>query len=152
MQKPGVAKVRASVLNPQSSSVPSFRQLTLNYTYRFTSMYDSDKRKFLSLLCHGSIFAGSLLIFIGLPIAILLVSDDPAVKDNAKESLNFHLNVWLYEAILGILWISIVGIPFAALLAIPFFLFHWILPVLAILKIIKDPDMTYRYPFIFRLL
>jgi uncharacterized protein len=114
-------------------------------------MYDSDKRKFLSILCHGSIFAGSLLIFIGLPIAILLVSDDPAVKDNAKESLNFHLNIWLYEAILGILWISIIGIPFALLLAIPFFLFHWILPVLAILKILKNPEMTYRYPFIFRL-
>lgn len=114
-------------------------------------MYDSDKRKLLSILCHGSIFAGSLLIFIGLPIAILLVSDDPVTKDNAKESLNFHLNVWLYEAILGILWISIIGSPIAALLSIPFFLFHWILPVFAILKLSKDPDMTYRYPFIFRI-
>lgn len=115
-----------------------------------TQMYDSDKRKLLSALCHGSIFAGSLLIFIGLPIAILLISDDPVVKDNAQESLNFHLNVWVYEAILGVLWVSIVGIPIAAILAIPFFLFHWILPILALIKILANPETTYRYPFIFR--
>lgn len=113
-------------------------------------MYDSDKRKLLSVLCHGSIFFGSLLLFIGVPLAVLVVSDDPVVKDNAKESLNFHLNVWLYEAIIGGLFASIIGIPIAAILLIPFFLFHWILPVLALLQVFGNPDLPYRYPFIFR--
>lgn len=113
-------------------------------------MYDSDKRKLLSALCHGSIFFGSLLVFIGVPLAVMLVSDDPVVKDNAKESLNFHLNVWVYEVIIGILWASIIGIPLALLLMIPFFLFHWILPILALVQVLGNPDAPYRYPLIFR--
>jgi len=69
-------------------------------------MYDSDKRKLLSALCHGAIFFSTTIVSIGLPIAILFVSDDPVVKDNAKESINFHFNVWLYGAILGALFFS----------------------------------------------
>ena len=60
-------------------------------------MYDSDKRKLLSLVCHGAIFFSTLLFSIGAPIAVLLVSDDPVVKENATEAINFHLNVWFYS-------------------------------------------------------
>lgn len=115
-------------------------------------MYDSDKRKLLSGLCHGAIFFSSLFIFFGLPLAILLVSDDPVVKENAKESLNFHFNVWVYEVIIGALWFSIIGIPLAVMLLLPFFLFHWVLPLLAIIKVFANPEQPYRYPFIFRVL
>ncbi|HIK26667.1 MAG: DUF4870 domain-containing protein [Oscillatoriaceae bacterium SKW80] len=115
-------------------------------------MYDPDKRKVLSALCHGSIFFGSLLVFIGVPLAIMLVSDDPVVKDNAKESLNFHLNVWIYEVIIAILWGSIILIPLALLLMIPFFLFHWILPIIAVFNVLGNTDAPYRYPLIFRFL
>lgn len=113
-------------------------------------MYDTDKRKLLSGLAHGSIFFGALWVFIGVPLAILFVSDDPVVKENAKEALNFHLNVWLYELIIGILWALIITIPLAVLLLIPFFLFHWVLPVLGLLQILGNPEQPYRYPFIFR--
>jgi len=50
-------------------------------------MYDSDKRKLLSALCHGAIFFSTTIVSVGLPIAILFVSDDPVVKENAKESI-----------------------------------------------------------------
>ena len=66
-------------------------------------MYDSDKRKLLSALCHGAIFFSTTIVSVGLPIAILFVSDDPVVKENAKESINFHFNVWFYGAILAAL-------------------------------------------------
>ena len=72
-------------------------------------MYDSDKRKLLSTLSHGSIFFSTAIVSIGIPVAVLFVSDDPVVKENAKEAINFHLNVWLYGAILGGLsgcWVS----------------------------------------------
>jgi uncharacterized protein len=115
-------------------------------------MYDTDKRKLLTSLCHGSIFFSSLVVSAGIPFAILLVSDDPVVKDSAKESLNFHLNVWLYEVILGVMFATIILIPIVWLLAIPFFLFHWILPIFAILQAFSEPDKVYRYPFIFRAL
>jgi uncharacterized Tic20 family protein len=62
-------------------------------------MYDVDKRKILSALSHGSIFFSLLGVSIGIPIAVLFVSDDPVVKENAKEALNFHFNVWLYGII-----------------------------------------------------
>lgn len=115
-------------------------------------IYDTDKRKLLSILSHASVFFASLWVFIGLPIGILFVSDDPVVKANAKEVLNFHFNIWLYEAIIAVLWLSIVGIPLALILMPFFFLFHWVTPVLAILKALNNPDEPYRYPFIFRIL
>jgi uncharacterized protein len=115
-------------------------------------MYDSDKRKLLSGLCHGSIFFSSLVVSAGVPIAVLLVSDDPVVKENAKEALNFHFNVWLYEIILAVMFATIILIPIVWILTPLWFLFHWVLPVLAIIQCLGEPDKAYRYPFIFRFL
>ncbi|TAD92309.1 MAG: DUF4870 domain-containing protein [Oscillatoriales cyanobacterium] len=113
-------------------------------------MYDSDKRKLLSLLCHGAIFLSTLLFSIGVPIAVLLVSDDPVVKDNAKEAINFHLNVWLYSSIIAVLTIITFGL--AGFVLIPLgYLVHWGLTIFAILHVLQNPNQPYRYPFIFRL-
>src|SRR6478672_4812879 len=111
-------------------------------------MYDPDKRKLLSALSHGSIFFSLLGVSIGIPIVILFVSDDPVVKDNAKEALNFHLNVWLYGIIFGVLTIVLIGFALLGLLQ----LINVVLPILAILQALSNPDQPYRYPFIFRLL
>jgi uncharacterized Tic20 family protein len=113
-------------------------------------MYDTDKRKLLSALCHGSIFFSSTVVSVGVPIAILLVSEDPVVKESAKEAINFHINVWVYEVIVGVSIFITLGLLAIILLPI-FFLFHWIPPVLAILQSLNKPDQTYRYPFIFRI-
>lgn len=111
-------------------------------------MYDTDKRKLLSALCHGSIFFSALLVSIGIPIAILFVTDDPVVKENAKEALNFHLNLWLYGAIFGVLTIVLIGFLLLGILGIV----NLVVPILAILQVLSNPDQTYRYPFIFRLI
>lgn len=110
--------------------------------------YDVDKRKLLSGLSHGSIFLSSLVFSVGIPIAILFVSDDPIVKQNAKEAINFHLNVWLYGVIFGLLCLVLIGFPLLAIL----FVVHWTLPVIAIVRCLGTPDQVYHYPFIFRLL
>jgi uncharacterized protein len=110
------------------------------------SLYDSDKRKLLSSVCHGSIFLSSLVASVAIPIAILFVSDDPVVKENAKEAINFHFNVWLYGVIFGVLCLILIGYPLLGLLVIV----HWTMPVLAILASFRNPDQSYRYPFIFR--
>lgn len=73
-------------------------------------MYDTDKRKLLSALCHGAIFFSTAFISVGVPIAMLLVSDDPVVKENAKEAINFHFNVWLYGAIITVLIVVTFGL------------------------------------------
>jgi len=72
--------------------------------------YDPDKRKLLSALAHGSIFFSSLVVSIAIPIAILFVSEDPIVKESAKEAINFHLNVWVYEVIVGVLVFITLGL------------------------------------------
>lgn len=113
--------------------------------------YDPDKRKLLSSLAHGSIFFSSLIVSVGIPIAILLVSEDPLVKASAKEAINFHFNVWLYEIIVGTLTFITLGLLGIFLVPL-FYLFHWIPPILAILQSLNDPNSTYRYPFIFRLI
>ncbi|HEY9602782.1 MAG TPA: DUF4870 domain-containing protein [Allocoleopsis sp.] len=110
--------------------------------------YDPDKRKLLSALSHGSIFISALLVSVGIPIAILLVSDDPIVKENAREALNFHFNIWLYGLIFGALTLLLIGWPLLGLL----FILSWVLPILALLQILSNPNQSYRYPFIFRLL
>lgn len=121
-----------------------------------TNIFDTDKRKFLSALCHGAIFLSTAFLSVGVPITILLVSDDPVVKDNAKESINFHFNVWLYGGILGgLFWLfGWLIIPLFVLipLAGAGFLLHWGLTIWAIIRIFNHPDTAFRYPFIFRLL
>lgn len=119
--------------------------------------YDSDKRKLLSSLCHGAIFFSTTLFSIGIPIIINLLSDDPVVKSNAKESINFHFNVWFWATVIGVpigilSWITfgLGGILFFPVVAFGFLL-HWGLTIVALLHCFSKPDEPFRYPFIFRL-
>jgi uncharacterized Tic20 family protein len=109
---------------------------------------DSTKKKLLSVASHASIFLSATLVSIGIPLAIYFVSDDETVKENAKEALNFHLNVWVYGIIFGILTWVLIGWLFLAALGIA----TLVLPILAILQIWGDPYKVFRYPFIFRVL
>lgn len=121
------------------------------------STYDAGKRKLLSCLSHAAIFFSTTFLSIGVPIAVYFLSDDPVVKQNAKESINFHLNVWF--------WGTVIGVPIAVLSFITFglggvlffpvialgFLIHWGLTVVALLHCLSQPDEPFRYPFTFRL-
>lgn len=113
--------------------------------------FDQDKRKLLSSLSHGSIFFSALLISIAVPIGVLFVSDDVVVKENAKEALNFHLNVWLYGSIVA--GLSFITLGLAGFILGPiWFALHWGLTIWAIYQCLTMPDRSVRYPFIFRLL
>ena len=108
--------------------------------------FDSDKRKILSIASHGSIFLSQLVLSAGIPFGILLLSDDPVTKENAKEALNFHFNMWLYSILLIVPAALIIGLPLVALLG----LVQVVMPIFAILSCVTAPDNAYRYPFIFR--
>lgn len=112
-------------------------------------MYDADKRKLLSALCHGAIFFSTTLVSVGVPIFIILVTDDPVVKQNAKESINFHINVWVYGFIIGLLITLSFGVlvPLAGI----GYLLHWGLTIWALFYVLSDTQKPFRYPFIFRL-
>lgn len=104
--------------------------------------------KLLSALCHGAIFFSSMLVSVGIPLVILFTTDNSVVKANAKESINFHINLYIYALIFGLLSVILIGIPLLIGLGIASF----ILPIMAIVKVLDDPSQPYRYPFIFRLL
>jgi uncharacterized protein len=119
-------------------------------------MYDTDKRKLLSALSHGAIFFSTTVVSVGIPIAILLVSDDPVVKENAKESINFHFNVWFYGSILAALFFLFGWLVLPLLLLGPLagigYLLHWGLTIWAITHVFSDSSTPFRYPYIFRFL
>jgi uncharacterized protein len=111
--------------------------------------HDPETRKILSALSHGATFFSWLVVSIGVPIAILMISEDPVVKNNAKEVINFHLNLFLYAIIFGVLCFVLIGFPLLVIVILG--ILSFILPIIAIIKIIDNPDISYRYPFIFRL-
>ncbi len=120
--------------------------------------YDSDKRKLLSCLCHGAIFLSTTFLSVGIPIAIYFVSDDPVVRSNAKESINFHFNVWFWATVIGVpigilsfITFGLGGILFFPVIALGFAI-HWGLTIIALLHCFSQPDEPFRYPFIFRVL
>ena len=118
-----------------------------------TQIYDQDKRKLLSALSHGAIFFSPLFLSIGIPITLLFISDDPVVKDNAKESINYHLNLWVFGGIvafIGFFWFTIILLPLIWMLGAIAFFMTWVVPILAILKCLNHQETPYRYPFILR--
>ena len=110
-------------------------------------MDELEQRKLLSALCHGAIFLSSLLVSVAVPIAILFITNDSIVKENAKESLNFHINLYIYAFIFTLLIFVFIGIPLLIILGIA----SLVMPIIALIKVLDNPSEPYRYPFIFRL-
>ena len=110
-----------------------------------------DKRKLLSALAHGSIFISALVISIAIPIAIYFISDDSVVQENAKEAINFHLNVWGIGIAIGVLSFLTLGL-LGFILTPLWFVYHWGLSVWAIAHCFRQPDLEFRYPYIFRVM
>ncbi len=108
---------------------------------------ESTNRKILSGLCHGAIFFSSTIISIGIPIIVFYTTEDRVIKENAKESLNFHINIYIYVIIFAILILLFVGIPLLILLGI----FSFVMPIIAIINVLKNPEKPYHYPLIFRI-
>lgn len=115
-------------------------------------MDELQKRKILSVLCHASVFFSPLVLTMGIPIAILVLSDDPIVQENAKDAINFHINLYIYAAIFGFLIatviLAIIGIPLMGVL----WVVSIVMPILAIVQVATNPQKPYRYPFIWHLL
>jgi uncharacterized Tic20 family protein len=110
-------------------------------------MENADRRKLLSALCHGAIFFSSMIVTIAIPIVILFTTEDSVVKANARESLNFHINLYIYGLVAGMLTIVLIGIPLLFALAV----ISVVMPIIALVQVLSLPDQPYRYPLIFRL-
>lgn len=118
----------------------------------------NDVRQWASLAHLSSLLGLATGIgFILGPVLVWLFKkdEDPFIEENAKESINFQLNVLVLEMIFGfvafILAASLIGIPLLCLL-IPVALVlvgaQIILPIIAGMRV--NDGGTYRYPFIYR--
>lgn len=109
-------------------------------------MHDPTTRKLLSALAHAAIFFNGFLISVAVPIAILALSEDPVVKRNAVESLNFHLNVFAWYLLCLPLVLLCVGLFLLPMV----WAISAIAPVVAIVGVLSNPDEPFEYPFIAR--
>jgi uncharacterized protein len=85
-----------------------------------------------------------------------LLFDDPVIKATAKETLNYHFNIWLYGAIsaglIAFFTVLIITIPLTWIIGGALALFTLVPPIFGILATLNNPNEPYRYPFIWRLL
>ncbi len=108
-------------------------------------------RRVLSLILHGSLFFSSTGASLILPIVLLIVSKDWVTKSNAKEVLNFQISLFLY-ALMTFGFVILFNSASWTYLLIPVLIMMFVLPVLAIIHSIQDPDNPYIYPFIIHVL
>ncbi|MEM8722039.1 MAG: DUF4870 domain-containing protein [Cyanobacteria bacterium P01_G01_bin.39] len=107
-----------------------------------------EQRKLLSILAHGSALLCSTVITVGVPVAIILLSQDDVVIANAKQALNFYITTYILAILFAFLIFFVVGIPLLILLWIA----TMIMPIFAILKISRNSDRIYRYPLVIHIL
>jgi len=92
----------------------------------------------------------SILLGVGifLPLIVFLVKkgDSEVVARNAKEALNFHISIYIYAIVAGLLCFVLIGIPLIFALGIAIL----VLPIIACVATVDGAD--YRYPFTLRLI
>jgi uncharacterized Tic20 family protein len=101
-----------------------------------------DDRNMALLLHLLSIVIG----FISPLIFYLVKKDSPFVLDHAREALNFHISMFIYWFVAGILVIVLIGLPMMLVLGA----LQLILPIIAAVK--AAGGEPYRYPMAIRFL
>lgn len=110
------------------------------------------KRKLLRASCHAAALCSWSVVVIGVPIGALIISNDPLVRDSAREAINYSISVIIFALVAVGLCFTIIGIPAAMLIFVGLAIATAILPILAIISVLSDPDARYRYPLTIRLL
>jgi len=100
--------------------------------------------KLLIILCHLSLFLGVGIIF---PLIIYLVKkgESEKITAHARESLNFHISLFIYGVIAVFLCMIVIGFP----LLIALMVMALVLPIVAAVK--ASEGNFYRYPLCLRL-
>ena len=96
---------------------------------------------FLSIIAHLCALFTSLFVSVLGPILILAAADDETVKQNARESLNFQLTMFIYGLISFALCLVFVG--FIMLIVVG--LWSIIAPIFAMIHVANHPETPHRY-------
>ncbi len=108
------------------------------------SVPPSSDDKIWIIFCHLSLFLGVGLL---LPLVVYLVKKDefPAIGEQAREALNFHISIYLYGIICFMLVFVAIGLVLLPLLG----LFSAVFAIVAAIK--ASEGKPYRYPVTIRL-
>ena len=82
------------------------------------------------MLCHGACLFSATVVSVGIPIAILFLTEDAIVKANAREALNFQITIFIAGIIGFLLMFVLIGFFVLAMVG----LFSLILPIIAMIK------------------
>ncbi len=115
-----------------------------------------------SIAVHSAILLSFTFVSIVVPLALLAMTEDRVLRDNAKESLNFHLNLYGYGAVLALI-LAIAGKLSAYLIGLPLLFLATaflgllgvaavVLPLMALVACLADERHVHHYPFIVRVL
>lgn len=105
----------------------------------------SSEERALAMMCHIiALIATSCLLNWLVPIVIMVISDSPFVKQQAKESLNFQIIVIIWALISWVLCFFAIG--FLMLIAVA--IAALVLPIIAAVKV--SDGISYRYPLTLR--
>ncbi len=107
-----------------------------------TEITPSSNDRVAAMLTHiGGIFATFVPALI-----VYLVADDPWLKENARNALNFQLSMLIALVVSIILIIALVGILFVWAIGVVLL----VLPIVAAVK--ANQGQTYRYPLAIELI
>ena len=99
------------------------------------------ENSFLSVIAHLCALFTSLCVSVFGPIVILLIADNETVKQNARESLNFQLTMFIYAIISIPLCFFVIGFFTLGIVAI----WSIIAPIIAMIKVANNPGTAHRY-------
>jgi uncharacterized protein len=126
---------------------------------KFDTITDNSRLYSILMYCGGILFT-----FIPSLIVFLAVSEDKFVKNNAKESLNFHLNLLVINVAIFVFSIIVTGVTIASssvgliamtgVLTTLLSLASWIIcAVISIISSIKaSKNILYKIPLIIRVI
>lgn len=115
------------------------------------SMEDS-KQQVLAVISHlgGLVPISFLPIIIPLVIWIFFGDKGDFINRQSKEALNFQLSLVIYSFGCWILFVTVIGIPVAAIAVIVFIAVNFVCSIVAAVKTSKG--QPYRYPMNLRLI
>lgn len=113
----------------------------------------SNEEKNWAMLCHLSALLGFVLVpsaNIWAPLVVWILKKDasPFVDDQGKESLNFHISLWIHTLVSSLLLFTVILIPLVFILWGLIYLVGLIYTILA--AVAASNGRFYRYPFTIR--
>lgn len=107
------------------------------------------------MLCHLSALLGFVLVpsaNVWAPLVVWLMkrNESSFIDEAGRESINFHISLWIYSGAAFLMWFTIILIPLALLLGIAIYLLGLICTILG--AVAASNGQSYRYPLTIRFL